>query len=57
MLEAVADVETAVTHIRALADPPKVESGPVIKVGNRSWIMESDPGEVLVAIEDVLVDE
>ncbi|MBI4736328.1 MAG: HEAT repeat domain-containing protein [candidate division NC10 bacterium] len=57
VMEAVADVETAVTLIRALADPPKVESGPVIKVGNRSWIMERDPGEILVAIEATLVNE
>lgn len=57
VLEAVADVNSAITLIRALADPPKVESGPVIKVGSRSWFRERDPGEVLVAIEGVLVNE
>ncbi|MBI3069258.1 MAG: HEAT repeat domain-containing protein [Betaproteobacteria bacterium] len=57
VLEAVGDTETALVLIRALADPPKVESGPVIKVGDRSWLLERDGSEIRVAIESVLVNE
>jgi len=56
-LEAVADTSTALILINALWDPPKVESGPAISGGGRTWLRERDKAEIHWAIVSVLVNE
>lgn len=57
VLEAVADTETALVLIRALWDSPKVESGPAISGGGRTWLRERDKAEIHWAIVSVLVNQ
>jgi len=57
VLEAIADTDTALTLIRALWAPLKVESGAVLKTDDRTWIRQRDNFEIPVAIESVFVND
>jgi hypothetical protein len=56
-LEAVGDAKTALVLISALVEPPKVESGPVLSAGGRSWFHQRESAEIRVAIEATLASE